>query len=699
MEDHRRDPWGFPYHLRTATRFWGEAGAGAQIVCSTTGRILLGLRSPMVNEPGTWGGWGGAIDYGESPREGMEREIEEEAGLVGPHTVEPLWTFVKGSFKYYNFLVVVPREFKPRLSWETSRAAWFDLDDLPSPLHFGFKAVFPHLMEALPEFDAAPSEGFVTSDDILELEDRWAGGIADFGDPKAAYVLRGLHEYPQYQRSVVAELVAKYGRRWRVFRAMTESEVDAYRTMDVAMEPKGWTFRRDVALSWSRLAQNQEPRFVVAGIVSNPDAAVWMRGKAEESEVVLSMDEVDVDLPDTLPIEKVSSGVRCTEATLRAFGIEGICPIHGTGVLSALREAGYRCVFDLDAGGTKLRDYVRDHPTGAHVVSTPGHSMALIDGRLVDTANLTGRGKVDYAFEVTWPGGGAPPYRRAKVASAPPAIRRAILDSTARLDPDIAWAVETFSRGVLVGVAPALERYVDALYPAFEPLRDALHSRYGSTLHVFRGEPVDRPAIKRRFLSWTTDGEMAAGFADRRGFQVVEADVAVADIVAGLVSEHNPNYIEYLVRDRPSYHERGRLVPETKYLEFDDDTERRAVETFVRSVGGRVESISVNGEAILHAPRGTVVPDEFEPYEIDDGWGVTYRGDDGQRRLESFVRSVGGRLESLFFLGVVVALVPGGTVVPGGIVDTLPDNLLHRPDAFGRVGRAVYPPRRGGTLP
>ena len=49
--------------------------------------------------------------------------------------------FTKGTFRYTTFLAEVNSEFKPKLDWETERAEWFALDSLPSPLHFGLRAV------------------------------------------------------------------------------------------------------------------------------------------------------------------------------------------------------------------------------------------------------------------------------------------------------------------------------------------------------------------------------------------------------------------------------------------------------------------------------------------------------------------------------------------------------------------------------
>ena len=130
-------------------KFWGSQGAGAIFVAEDTGRILLQHRSPYVNEPNTWGVIGGAIDAGEDPQEAMEREVHEETGYNGQMRVEKLYVFQSGKFRYTNFLVIVPHEFSPRHGWESQDHVWTTLDDLPEPLHFGFKAALPSLQQRL----------------------------------------------------------------------------------------------------------------------------------------------------------------------------------------------------------------------------------------------------------------------------------------------------------------------------------------------------------------------------------------------------------------------------------------------------------------------------------------------------------------------------------------------------------------------
>jgi 8-oxo-dGTP pyrophosphatase MutT (NUDIX family) len=124
------------------TGFWGSAGAGCIIMAADTRRILLPNRSEWVQEPQTWGTWGGAIDPGENPKDAVMREVEEEAGYSGRvEQMIHLFRFQSGEFRYDTLLAVVAKEFAPNLNWETEEADWFEMDDLPSPLHFGLAAV------------------------------------------------------------------------------------------------------------------------------------------------------------------------------------------------------------------------------------------------------------------------------------------------------------------------------------------------------------------------------------------------------------------------------------------------------------------------------------------------------------------------------------------------------------------------------
>lgn len=121
--------------------FWGKRAAGAMLLAKDTGRLLVPRRSEDVMEPGTWGTVGGAIDNKEDPEKAARREIREELGYRGKVKMYPAYVFQQGTFRYYNFIGVVPEEFKPRLNWENDAYKWVKLDEMPKPLHFGLKAL------------------------------------------------------------------------------------------------------------------------------------------------------------------------------------------------------------------------------------------------------------------------------------------------------------------------------------------------------------------------------------------------------------------------------------------------------------------------------------------------------------------------------------------------------------------------------
>lgn len=128
--------------MRTGAGFWGERGAGCIIRAADTGRMLVGLRSAEVDEPLTWGTWGGAVDPGEDPEMAVRREVAEETGYSGELSLLLLHTYRHPSgFIYETFMAEVPGEFEPLLCWETSAARWVEPGEWPEPLHFGLADV------------------------------------------------------------------------------------------------------------------------------------------------------------------------------------------------------------------------------------------------------------------------------------------------------------------------------------------------------------------------------------------------------------------------------------------------------------------------------------------------------------------------------------------------------------------------------
>ena len=142
IEDSDEDTDQHEQALKT-TGFWGSAGAGGLILSKDTGRFLIAHRSDEVEEPNTWNLWGGAINSGMSPEGSVKEEIGEETGYSGPMKLIPLYVFkdTKSSFRFYNFLVLIDKEFSPKLDWEAQGYKWVNYGNWPSPIHFGLNAV------------------------------------------------------------------------------------------------------------------------------------------------------------------------------------------------------------------------------------------------------------------------------------------------------------------------------------------------------------------------------------------------------------------------------------------------------------------------------------------------------------------------------------------------------------------------------
>jgi 8-oxo-dGTP pyrophosphatase MutT (NUDIX family)/GNAT superfamily N-acetyltransferase len=94
--------------------YWAGDGGGASgilPICSTTGRIGLAWRSSAVSQGDCWGTIGGVIQKGMNAQESAKMELAEETGYQGSLRLIPAFTFQDGSFKYQNFIGLVPSEF------------------------------------------------------------------------------------------------------------------------------------------------------------------------------------------------------------------------------------------------------------------------------------------------------------------------------------------------------------------------------------------------------------------------------------------------------------------------------------------------------------------------------------------------------------------------------------------------------------
>jgi 8-oxo-dGTP diphosphatase len=110
---------------------------GVGVLIMRNGKLLMGKRKGKYGNE-TFGSCGGHLEYGESPEDGVKREVLEETGL----TITKLTflcvsnnTFYDDHYIDISFLGEVadgePIITEPDVieSWD-----WYDLDNLPSPI-------------------------------------------------------------------------------------------------------------------------------------------------------------------------------------------------------------------------------------------------------------------------------------------------------------------------------------------------------------------------------------------------------------------------------------------------------------------------------------------------------------------------------------------------------------------------------------
>jgi 8-oxo-dGTP pyrophosphatase MutT (NUDIX family) len=118
--------------------------SGALFYAKSTRRFLL-LQKATGKHTGTWGLVGGTNMSGETPWQGLQREIIEEIGSI-PQVLKtiPLETFVSNDrvFNFHTYLCVIQDEFVPILSNEHIAWAWATIDYAPKPLHQGLRNSF-----------------------------------------------------------------------------------------------------------------------------------------------------------------------------------------------------------------------------------------------------------------------------------------------------------------------------------------------------------------------------------------------------------------------------------------------------------------------------------------------------------------------------------------------------------------------------
>ncbi len=117
-----------------------EIDCSGALICARSSHRFLLLQKATGKHAGRWGLVGGTNHCGETAWQGLTREIEEELGAMPDiKKTIPLERFVSNDslFKFHTYFCVVESEFVPVLSDEHSAWGWFDLNNLPKPVHKG----------------------------------------------------------------------------------------------------------------------------------------------------------------------------------------------------------------------------------------------------------------------------------------------------------------------------------------------------------------------------------------------------------------------------------------------------------------------------------------------------------------------------------------------------------------------------------
>jgi 8-oxo-dGTP diphosphatase len=106
------------------------------------GRWLLIRRA----DTGTWALPGGTLEWGETLRDGLQRELEEEAGVLGARVerVVGVWSRPDRDPRFHAVTIVVlcaiePPSRAPSNPLEVREARLFREDDLPADLAMGMR--------------------------------------------------------------------------------------------------------------------------------------------------------------------------------------------------------------------------------------------------------------------------------------------------------------------------------------------------------------------------------------------------------------------------------------------------------------------------------------------------------------------------------------------------------------------------------
>ncbi len=116
---------------------------GVLLICEKSGKFLLLKRSAKSTYPKTWSIVSGGIEKGESPLEGVKRELKEETQIDSNNIKYEFFEHQNQLIPYFDFFIgYCDEEFECKLDNENIDWGWFDIENLPKPL-------FPTLYSSL----------------------------------------------------------------------------------------------------------------------------------------------------------------------------------------------------------------------------------------------------------------------------------------------------------------------------------------------------------------------------------------------------------------------------------------------------------------------------------------------------------------------------------------------------------------------
>lgn len=238
--------------------FWGKKAAGILPICSSTGRTLLCLRSPEINEGNTWGIWGGVAENEKDNNmlSVAKREFNEETKFTGSIKIIPAYVFKTIGFEYHNFIGIVETEFKPEINWESSDYKWVNFNELynMNSLHWGLVELLKNSGDIIHKYMNIKSE--LVEKILKEYKSIFSSIIEQFikdwtlGRNSAVRMLSNKEIVNELQEKTLTEQSYKL---YRGIKCHDESELfEAFKIKDFSQVGSSINYNISTPTSWTK---------------------------------------------------------------------------------------------------------------------------------------------------------------------------------------------------------------------------------------------------------------------------------------------------------------------------------------------------------------------------------------------------------------------------------------------------------------